>query len=231
MIRSALGMGTVCVVTADLDVGFIAEWKGRDRLVASLLDDLMGTHSQGNDRPDESRRNSAVTHLGFSDLSGQLRAALDQFPGVRLVPFSLIAGVALLFVILIGPMDYFVLRRFAPRMEWTWLTFPLTLLGVSGLALGLANSWKGATPKRNVVDLLDIDTVTGTTRCTSWAHLYPVNAGQFPIDAEPNLEILDATAWESEPPDDSFRGKACLGLALAGCKTELRRQHRASPIR
>ena len=191
VVRYGYGMGSICLVATDLDNGFVAEWKGRDRLLASIIDEVMAESSAATDRMDDSNRSAAVTHLGFNDLSGQLRAAMDQYADVRLVPFSLIAGVALLFIIIIGPVDYFVLRRLAPRMEWTWVTFPLAVLGLSGLALGLANAWKGAAPKLNSVDLLDLDLATGAVRCTSWAHMYPVDARKLMINAVSDEQVLD----------------------------------------
>ncbi len=206
LIRTAYGLGSVTVFTTDLDRGFLAEWKGRDRLLASILDGVLAGQAKTNRDRERTTGGAAVTHLGFSDVAGQLRSGLDQFAGVKLVPFSLIAGVALLFVLIIGPVDYFLLRKFAPRMEWTWFTFPLALVALSGLAIGLARSWKGATPKQNVVDLIDMDPDAGVTRCTSWAHLYPVEAGRYSISATPNEKLLDdgavtnrLVAWQGLP--------------------------------
>ena len=206
VIRTAYGLGSVTVITADLSNPYLAEWKGRNRLVASIVDGVLSGQAKRDSQRSQSSGGSAVTHLGFGDVSGQLRSGLDQFPGVKLVPFSLIAGVALLFILIIGPVDWFVLRKFAPRMEWTWFTFPLALVALSGLAFGLARSWKGASPKKNVVDLIDVDPVLGVTRCTSWAHLYPVEAGRYSITAEPNQSLAGdgvatsrLVAWEGLP--------------------------------
>ena len=65
-----------------------------------------------------------MMHYGYNDLAGQLRSALDRFDGVRLVPFWLVAGLIVVYLLLIGPGDYFFLRKLVGRMEWTWLTFP-----------------------------------------------------------------------------------------------------------
>ena len=47
---------------------------------------------------------------------------------MRLVPFWLVAGLIVVYILLIGPGDYFFLRKLVGRMEWTWLTFPLVVL-------------------------------------------------------------------------------------------------------
>ena len=46
-----------------------------------------------------------VTHLGFDDLSGQLRGALDQYAGATRVAFSWIAAILVLYIAIIGPGD------------------------------------------------------------------------------------------------------------------------------
>ena len=81
-IRSAYGFGSVTFVTCDLGSGPLAEWESRPRFVAGLLDAGLRHKSIG-----EVNRGGQLSHLGFSDLSGQLRAAMEQFSGVRLIPF------------------------------------------------------------------------------------------------------------------------------------------------
>lgn len=197
-IRAAYGFGSVTLVTCDLGSGPLAEWESRPRFLAGLLDAGLRHKSIG-----EVNRGGQLSHLGFSDLSGQLRAAMEQFPGVRLIPFSWIAALALVFVALAGPIDYFLLRRFAPRMEWTWLTFPLAVIAIAALAVGLAKSWKGAQPLQNVVDLLDVDGQSGTLRCTSWAHAYHPRGGTFDVSVAPVSKLGTATGstigWQGLP--------------------------------
>src|SRR5690606_12861597 len=86
---------------------------------------------------------SRVSHVGYTDLIGQLRAALDQFPAVRLVPFSLVALLIAIYILLIGPLDYLLLRRWGGRFTWTWLTWSMAVIAFCGLAYGLDFWWKG----------------------------------------------------------------------------------------
>jgi len=64
----------------------------------------------------------------FDDLAGQLRSSLEQFRGVRLAPFFVVASLLVLYILLIGPGDYFLLRRLRRGMQWTWLTFPAVVV-------------------------------------------------------------------------------------------------------
>ena len=61
---------------------------------------------------------------GYTDLSGQLRSSLDKFTGVKVIPFALVAMMIVGYILLIGPGDYFLLKKVFRRMEWTWFTFP-----------------------------------------------------------------------------------------------------------
>ena len=65
---------------------------------------------------------------GVSDLSTILRTALEQFPGVKLIPFGWVAFFIFLYILLIGPGDYFFLKKVLKRMELTWITFPTIVL-------------------------------------------------------------------------------------------------------
>ena len=121
VIRTARGFGQIMFVAADLDRPPLDKWPDRPMLVAKLLDMPTG-HGE------ESEEGTAMMHFGYSDLSGQLRSALDRFDGVRLAPFWLVAGLIVAYLLLIGPGDYFFLRKVVGRMGWTWLTFPAVVL-------------------------------------------------------------------------------------------------------
>ena len=69
-----------------------------------------------------------MMHFGYSDLSGQLRSALDRFDGVRLAPFWLVAGL----IVGLPAADRAGRLLLPPQVgrphAWTWLTFPLMVL-------------------------------------------------------------------------------------------------------
>ena len=69
-----------------------------------------------------------------------------------------------LYILLIGPGDYLFLRKVIKRMEMTWITFPVIVLTVSGLAYAAAYYFKGTDLRINKVDVVDIDQSTGQMR-------------------------------------------------------------------
>jgi hypothetical protein len=62
-----------------------------------------------------------------------LDQALSVIPGVQVLPVFQILGFLVAYTVLIGPINYLVLRRL-DRREWAWLTVPLLALIFSALA-------------------------------------------------------------------------------------------------
>jgi len=79
-----VGFGQAVFVAVDIDEGPVAAWPGRSRFLAKLLQSDRSSQTESTSRESQGQ----VTHLGFDDLSGQLRSALDQFPGVTTIAFG-----------------------------------------------------------------------------------------------------------------------------------------------
>jgi hypothetical protein len=192
VIRTARGFGQVIFVAADLDQLPLRKWSDRPMLVARLLD-LPTT------RVEDPKDDASVMHQGYSDLSGQMRSALDRFSGVRLVPFWLVAGLIVVYILLIGPGDYFFLRKVVGRMEWTWLTFPLIVVLVCAGAYVLAYKLKGNQLRVNQVDLVDVDAASSRIRGTTWLNVFSPRMESFNFSVEPRQPeggaASDARVW------------------------------------
>ena len=192
VIRTARGFGQVIFVAVDLDQLPLSEWSDRPMLVARLLD--MPTS-----RVEEPKEDASMMRPGYGDLSGQLRSALDRFSGVRLVPFWLVAGLIIVYILLIGPGDYFFLRKVVGRMEWTWLTFPAIVGLVCVGAYVLAYRLKGDQLRVNQIDLVDVDAASGRMRGTTWLNVFSPRMESFNFAVKPSgLEggaAADARVW------------------------------------
>ena len=104
---------------------------------------------------------------------------LEQFPGVKLIPFGWVAFFIFLYILLIGPGDYFFLKKVLKRMELTWITFPTIVVTVSLLAYFAAYRLKGNDLLVNKVDVVDVDQAGGPGAGP--------NAGERVQPAEPRL--------------------------------------------
>jgi hypothetical protein len=144
-----------------------------------------------------------------------LRAALDQFVGVIRVDFSWVASLIVIYILLIGPVDWYVLKRFQ-RLHWTWLTFSSLVVGVSALAVLLTLNTSSDRLHINHLDLVDVDVDRGVVRGTTWLHVYsPASqASRFQLEMHPPFP---ATAMGNN--DQLFTWQGLPGDGLGGLNT------------
>jgi len=181
VVRTPRGFGQIIFFAADLDRPPLGQWKDRPLLVHRLLDlpEIGG---------EELEDDATLMHFGFNDVSGQLRSALDQFSNVRMVPFWVVVALLVVYLLLIGPGDYFFLRKVARRMQWAWITFPAIVLAVCLLAFMLAHFLKGNQLRFNQMDLVDVDVASQRVRGTSWANIFcPPAESLQTLSLRPNL--------------------------------------------
>jgi len=204
IVESPHGFGSIVFVAFDLHEPLFSAWDGRPQITTKLL---YGDRESSN--PDDGpSRFRDVSSVSYEDLSGQLRSALDQFSQVRLANFSWVAALIGVYILLIGPVDYFLLRRVFKRMQYTWITFPLVTLTFCVLAVWLSSMWKGRSVWVNQVDVVDmqIDAEGNAqqVRGASWATIYSPAAGPFDLTVEPveSLRLSDEQlllSWQGLP--------------------------------
>ncbi|GAB4153391.1 MAG: hypothetical protein Tsb009_29750 [Planctomycetaceae bacterium] len=141
---------------------------------------------------------------GISDLGTQLNSIQEDFPDVRKSTTWEILGWILLFVLLIGPVDYFLVHRLLKRPQWTWLTFPLwTVLAVwFALTNGhQADEDRNQIVRMNQLEILDLDATAPrklagrshrqTLRVNSWASLYSSETRRYWLAMESRWKSRD----------------------------------------
>src|SRR5205823_1786103 len=91
-----------------------------------------------------------------TDLAGDLRNNLEQFENVSNISFGWVALFIFIYILVVGPLDYFFLKKVVKRLELTWITFPTVVLVVSAVAYFTAYALKGNDLRINKLDLVDI---------------------------------------------------------------------------
>lgn len=202
VVRSARGFGAITWIGLDLDQGAFRNWQGTDRLLAELLVGRAAGKSQAG-RAGETRSDTL-------DLAGQLRQAIDRFPGVSAIPFEWIAAIGLLYVACLYPLDWWLVNR-GGRPWLAWLSLPVLVAAFSGLTWATAHAFKGDEWRSSRVFVTDIDTTTGLVRGCSWAGIWsPVNA-TIDVSAAPG-SMLAANATH----DTAVTWYGASGRALGG---------------
>jgi hypothetical protein len=192
VVRGAFGFGRVTLITLDVDQKPFSDWPDRSSFWVRALDLKRPRADQSAVGP--GMAGARFNAYGISDLSSQLRAALEQFGGVKLIPFGWVAFFIFLYILLIGPGDYFFLKKVLKRMELTWITFPTIVLTVSLVAYYAAYVLKGNDLLVNKVDLVDIDQQAGIVRGNTWMSLFSPQNRDYNIRAIPLPLDRDAPA-------------------------------------
>ncbi|MFM8413963.1 MAG: hypothetical protein ACKOCX_04480 [Planctomycetota bacterium] len=196
LVRRGHGFGTINWLGLDIDEPWYGAWPGCDRLLAALLRDR-GDVDGGLVTPEAGRPT-------VPDLAGQLRVALDTFtaggPPAAGVPFEVIAGLGLLYVLALYPFDWWLVSR-SGRPGLSWLTLPLLAAGFSLAAWAVGGLWGRDTPARSqAAEVVDIDAASRLVRGSAWlAARSPENAVlDVAVAAEAPLAAVDfeaALSW------------------------------------
>jgi len=212
-VRSSRGFGTVGWLAFDLDQEVFANWPGSDSLLLSAL----GRERARGGRSGETRRD-------LLDIGGQLRRSVDQFPGVRAVPFELIGLLAILFVACLYPLSWWL--AMPPSGRGGWLAMAAAIVGVTLLASSIGGRWKSDQWQTVTTGLVDIDLASGMSRGFSMKGLWaPENtsitlaaaAGDVvPIDAMPAVISWSAATGRSFGGPDTLVPHASLAAASYG---------------
>jgi hypothetical protein len=92
---------------------------------------------------------------------------------------------AALYIALIGPADYLLLRSLGRRMEYTWLTFSLVIALFCGGTWWLTHRLKSDRLLVNQAELVDVDVTTGRVRGTTWFNVFSPATASYDLSVEP----------------------------------------------
>jgi hypothetical protein len=201
--RAPFGLGEVVYVAADLDQRPFSDWSGRTNLLRRVARHRLSGET---DVATSTAARGPLQH----DLVEQLQRAMDEFPGVQVVPFYWVAILVLGYLALIGPAD-FRLQRLWKRMEWTWITFPLMVVLAAWGVYQFARWLKGGERHINQVNIVDVD-VSGYVRGTTIANLFSPQMVTYDVAVRPGV----APSVTLKNPQVTMSGFALAPAALVG---------------
>ena len=201
IVQHAMGLGNIVFVAFDLKQPKIVEWPDYRALISVLN---QSNTNQGTGVQSISSLGSGMVRLGFTDIVGQLFAPMEQFSKVQFVPFTAIAILIGLYILCIGPLDYFLLRKVFKRMELTWITFPLISLLFCGLAVGISFWSRPHALQANQLEIIDIDATDASCRGFVWTNFYSPTGDvldvRMPAKNSLDLSVEESmTSWHGQP--------------------------------
>lgn len=149
--RQSIGSGIVTLVGVDLNQAPFIDWTSPSLpmfyevlLFGAKLD------SHGLRRSTTSR----ISQSGVSDLATQLVTTVDASPeNGRWSAWSVMAMI-IVWLLLIGPLDYLIVTRLLKRPELTWISFPVMI--VAGAAVLYVVSGQSESLQLQQLDVVDI---------------------------------------------------------------------------
>jgi hypothetical protein len=109
--------------------------------------------------------------------------------GLQVVPMSLIGIILVVYVILIGPADWFLLGAIK-RRKWTWFTFPAVTVALTLATVWLAEWYMTVRDNRRTVTFYDIGEEGKIARSNRFEVLFQGYEGF--VKSEATREILNA---------------------------------------
>ena len=169
LLRRAYGLGTMIYFGGDLSGRPMSSWRDRTTLVRNIMQWNQNLRPGSGTTP---VRSGTMLQLGYSDITGQIRSALDHFEGVRIVPFSVILIILATYWLIVGLFDWYFVHKVLQRPAWTWLTFPLWIVLFSILTYVLAAPGRPHKEQHNLLTFYDFDSETNTSRLGGWLTIY-----------------------------------------------------------
>jgi hypothetical protein len=208
VVRSPRELGEIAFVGLDFAKPPLANWPGRTAFLQAVLRPYVASDG------DRSDSQTLVTR-GYNDLSGALRQSLGRsFAGLSPVTFSGVTLLALAYLLVLGPIDYFVIHRWLGRPIMAWVTFPLFVLLFTGAALALTDWRRGDGGVRvNRREVIDVDVLSGRTRGSYWATLYAPRAARL------NLKFESATISNEVAATSQLSAWGLPGVGIGGMQS------------
>ncbi|MBE7553799.1 MAG: hypothetical protein HS126_22260 [Anaerolineales bacterium] len=139
----------------------------------------------------------------------QIYYALTNLPSLDLPSIRLLGLLLIGYILLVGPVNYFLLR-WRDRLAWAWVTIPFLTVIFSGLAYGLGFSLRGSDIIVNQISIIEMGQTGQTKRADTYAGIFSPHRQSYTveIDAETLVRPIGQNAY------DPWSGAVNNGSAL-----------------
>lgn len=195
LVEAPCGLGRVVVSAIDLDGQPFTGWNGRYAFWNRLRQHLFPHWPDPDSNPGAVKPGQLPYAQSSPELADRLLSQLEVVEGVPPVPFGLIALFIVVYILIVGPLDYFFLKKVVKRLELTWITFPTIVLVTSGIAYYAAYKLKGKDLKINKVDVVDLHAAADPDESGSvtvdqahgatWVSLYSPHTKYYTLGLQP----------------------------------------------
>jgi hypothetical protein len=177
VVQAPFGLGRITLVAFDLDRSPFLDFADRPAFWDWVV------KNAGSDRA-----SAGAVAADEDAFAGRLLEHVNNFEGVPVVSFGWVALFIALYTLLIGPVEYMFLKKVVGRLELTWVTFPLIVLGVSVAAYYTAYALKGNDLRVNKVDVVDVDPASNRVYGRTWFTIFSPRIDTYTVGVDPRPE-------------------------------------------
>ncbi len=158
LLERRVGAGVVTLATFDWNQEPVAGWSGTGPLLRQLIARAVFGSDSSSQTTLYAGGPGPVPFGGQSTIgtrSGALSSTLGNLPGLDLPSLQLTGALVLLYVLLVGPVNYLVLGAMR-RRALAWVTVPLIAVIAAGGAYGAGVFTKGRSVQANQITILHL---------------------------------------------------------------------------
>jgi len=217
LLEMAVGQGLVTLATFDWAQEPIASWSGTRSLLrqVAIRTLLRGTNAAatgfgvGGMGAGVVFSQKVVTSYGsqgsLTQRSNMLLPALGNVPALDLPPLRVTGLLVLLYILIIGPLNFLVLRLVG-RLELAWLTVPVLAIIFAGGAYGIGLGTKGRAVQSNQISVVHVIPGWKSAYRETYTGIFTPTRGDFTVRlADRSLIAPIVTYGPSGPITGSVR--------------------------
>ncbi|HCO27572.1 MAG TPA: hypothetical protein DIT97_32930, partial [Gimesia maris] len=128
-----------------------------------------------------------ISQTGISELETQLFHSQQTFPGIERPSHWWVMALILIYLLVIGPLDYFLVHRVLKKPHITWFTFPAMVF--------IAIAWGGFTAFKDngnallstQLNVVDYDVSAGQMRGRFYLNLYSPETRRYQVSVKSSV--------------------------------------------
>ncbi|MDK2902134.1 MAG: hypothetical protein PWQ93_53 [Clostridiales bacterium] len=198
------GAGYIFISAFDLGIEPITGWAGSQALWDNLLTEQLGLQKTSYMvNPNLQISNKQNKYWG-------VRQALQNIKAMDIPPINGLMILLLIYLAVIGPVNYLVLKRFDKR-EWMWLTIPLLVLAFSGSIYAAGYTVKGGNVITNTISVINIKGNENVANVDNYVGVFMPRKGDYIISTEKDALLAinsDDAYGPNAQPSNAQTGKA-----------------------
>lgn len=152
----------------------------------------------------------------------EVRKKLGDIPALQPLPMGWIVLFAAVYLMCIGPLDYFFLRLIG-RQEWTWVTFPLMIVVFFVAAVVGTTAAKGRKAIMTRIEVVDVFEPEGLWRGQSYVGIFSSQRTDLTLQSaethsalEPMRYVPTTYWWGADQLDEGFMKRPTVQVGLGG---------------